>query len=654
MSEIDERNLSYSGSNNNQQQSAGGFDLGKSLGVGGPEIKEVDKAENFKGTLVRLVKYLKPQYPMLIAMIIIAAIGAWFGIWVPDVMKKVTNALTDSIQYFIDIRPESYGGNNQLYSYIGPVLLTCAALYVLNSLFTFISGLIAATMSQRVVRRMRTDVKDKLDKVPLSYFDATPIGDVLARFTIDIEMISLTLQDSINQIITGVMTVVGVFIMMARIDWLLSIVAVVSLPLLLLVSSIIIKRSQIEFARQQKRIGELNGHIEEMYTGHRVIKLYNQEDNSIATYEEINKELKRATRKSQFLAGIILPSIKFIDNLVYVAICVGGGVRAGNGIVTIGDIQALLSYTRSFAQPIENISNIANTIQSSIAAAERVFQVFDLEEMTADGVKSISVKEARGEVDLEHVAFSYTKDKPLITDLSLHVNAGESIAIVGPTGAGKTTMVNLLMRFYEIDNGSIKVDGNDIRDYSRDDLRNLYGMVLQDTWLFNGTVADNIAYGNPNATREEIIEAAKEAYADSFIQTMEHGYDTILSEDASNISAGQKQLLTIARAILKKPRIIILDEATSSVDTRTEKYIQSAMLAMMEGKTSFVIAHRLSTIKHAAVILVMNHGDVVEQGNHETLMAKKGFYYELYNSQFAGVTDDNRDDDTSSARFMQT
>lgn len=655
MSEIDERNLSYSGSNNNQQQSAGGFDLGKSLGVGGPEIKEVDKAENFKGTLVRLVKYLKPQYPMLIAMIIIAAIGAWFGIWVPDVMKKVTNALTDSIQYFIDIRPEEpYGGNNQLYSYIGPVLLTCAALYVLNSLFTFISGLIAATMSQRVVRRMRTDVKDKLDKVPLSYFDATPIGDVLARFTIDIEMISLTLQDSINQIITGVMTVVGVFIMMARIDWLLSIVAVVSLPLLLLVSSIIIKRSQIEFARQQKRIGELNGHIEEMYTGHRVIKLYNQEDNSIETYEEINKELKRATRKSQFLAGIILPSIKFIDNLVYVAICVGGGVRAGNGIVTIGDIQALLSYTRSFAQPIENISNIANTIQSSIAAAERVFQVFDLEEMTADGVKSISVKEARGEVDLEHVAFSYSKDKPLITDLSLHVNAGESIAIVGPTGAGKTTMVNLLMRFYEIDSGSIKVDGNDIRDYSRDDLRSLYGMVLQDTWLFNGTVADNIAYGNPNATREEIIEAAKEAYADSFIQTMEHGYDTILSEDASNISAGQKQLLTIARAILKKPRIIILDEATSSVDTRTEKYIQSAMLAMMEGKTSFVIAHRLSTIKHAAVILVMNHGDVVEQGNHETLMAKKGFYYELYNSQFAGVTDDNRDDDTSSARFMQT
>lgn len=593
---------------------------------------------------------------MLIAMIVIAAIGAWFGIWVPDVMKKVTNALVDSIQYFINIDRPSKGGNNLLYSYIAPVLLTCAGLYVLNALFTFTSGLIAATMSQRVVRRMRTDVKNKLDKVPLSYFDATPIGDVLARFTIDIEMISLTLQDSINQIITGVMTVVGVFIMMARIDWLMSLVALVSLPLLLVVSGIIVKRSQIEFARQQKRIGELNGHIEEMYTGHRVIKLYNQEANSIEAYEKINKELKRATRKSQFLAGIILPSIKFIDNLVYVGICVGGGIRAGNGLVTIGDIQALLSYTRQFAQPIENISNIANTIQSSIAAAERVFQVFDLEEMTPEGEKSISVADAKGEVDLEHVAFSYSKDKPLITDLSLHVNAGESIAIVGPTGAGKTTMVNLLMRFYEIDGGVIKVDGVDIRDYSRDDLRSLYGMVLQDTWLFNGTVAENIAYGNPNATREEIIEAAKEAYADSFIQTMEHGYDTVLNEDASNISAGQKQLLTIARAILKKPKIIILDEATSSVDTRTEKYIQSAMLAMMEGKTSFVIAHRLSTIKHAAVILVMNHGDVVEQGNHETLMAKKGFYYELYNSQFAGVTDDNRDDDTSAnaVKFQQT
>ncbi len=634
----------------NQQQ---GLDLGRALGVGGPEIKEVDKAQNFRATVVRLIKYLKPQYPMLIAMILIAGIGAWFAIWVPDIMKKVTDALADSIEYFIDIgRPPD--GNNQLYSYIASILWTCAALYVLNALFQFTSGLIAASMSQRVVRRMRNDVKHKLDKVPLSYFDATPTGDVIARFTIDIEMISTTLQDSINQIITGVTTVIGVFVMMVRIDWLLSIIALVSLPLLILVSAIIVKKSQKEFAKQQERIGILNGHIEEMYTAHNIVKLYNHEEESIKTYEKINKDLKRATRTSQFLASIILPSIKFIDNLVYVGICVGGGLRAGSGIVTIGDIQALLSYTRQFAQPIENISNIANTIQSAIAAAERVFQVFDLEEMTAEGNRTISVSECQGTVDIEHVAFSYEKDKPLITDLSLHVNAGESIAIVGPTGAGKTTLVNLLMRFYDIDKGKISIDGVDITEYSRNDLRSLYGMVLQDTWLFNGTVADNIAYGNPGATREEIIEAAKEAHADQFIVTMENGYDTELKEGATNISAGQRQLLTIARAILKKPRIIILDEATSSVDTRTEKYVQSAMLAMMKDKTSFVIAHRLSTIKHAAVILVMNHGDVVEQGNHETLMAKKGFYYELYNAQFAGVSDENRDDDTAESRFIQS
>ena len=603
-------------SNLSDTPQAQGLDLGRALGVGGPEIKEVDKAENFRATVVRLIKYLKPQYPMLIAMILIAGIGAWFAIWVPDIMKKVTDALANSIEYFIDIgRPPD--GNNQLYSYIAPILWTCAALYVLNALFQFTSGLIAASMSQRVVRRMRNDVKHKLDKVPLSYFDATPTGDIIARFTIDIEMISTTLQDSVNQIITGVTTVIGVFVMMVRIDWLLSIIALVSLPILIVVSALIVKKSQKEFAKQQERIGILNGHIEEMYTAHNIVKLYNHEKESIETYEKINKDLKRATRKSQFLASIILPSIKFIDNLVYVGICVGGGLRAGSGIVTIGDIQALLSYTRQFAQPIENISNIANTIQSAIAAAERVFQVFDLEEMTPEGSRQISVAECRGTVDIEHVAFSYDKDKPLITDLSLHVNAGESIAIVGPTGAGKTTLVNLLMRFYDIDKGKISIDGVDINEYSRSDLRSLYGMVLQDTWLFNGSVADNIAYGNPGATREEIIEAAKEAHADQFIVTMEHGYDTELKEGATNISAGQRQLLTIARAILKKPRIIILDEATSSVDTRTEKYVQSAMLAMMKDKT-------------------------------------KGFYYELYNAQFAGVSDENRDDDTATARFQQT
>jgi ATP-binding cassette subfamily B protein len=638
-------------------QESKGFNLGSALGVGGPEVPEkIDKAQDFKGTVVRLIKYLKPQLVPLVAMMIIAAIGTWFAIWVPDILKKVTNALTDSLQYFIDIRlPQHSGGegNGVLYTYIAPILWTCAVLYVLNSLFLLTSGMIAASMSQKVVRRMRSDVKDKLDKVPLSYFDSTPTGDVLSRVTNDIEMVSITLQESINQIISGVMTVIGVFIMMVRIDWLLSIIALISLPLLYFASRLIIKKSQIEFARQQKRIGELNGHIEEMYTGHRIIKLYSHEEESIKDYEKINAELKKATRKSQFYAGIVLPTIKFINNLCYVGICVGGGFRAGQGIITIGDIQALLQYTRQFAQPIENISNIANTIQTAMAAAERVFQIFDLEEMEEESARPQSVAHIEGRVDIEHIAFSYSKTKPLITDLSLNVNAGESIAIVGPTGAGKTTLVNLLMRFYELDKGRILIDGVDMRDYTRNDLRSLYGMVLQDTWLFNGSVADNIAYGKPDATREEIIAAAKKAHAHSFIETMERGYDTIINEDASNISQGQKQLLTIARAILKDPKIIILDEATSSVDTRTEKYVQSAMLAMMEGKTSFVIAHRLSTIKSAAVILVMNNGDVVEQGNHETLMAKKGFYYELYNSQFAGITDENRYDDTVVA-FKQT
>ncbi|MDR0855361.1 MAG: ABC transporter ATP-binding protein/permease [Christensenellaceae bacterium] len=625
-----------------------GFNLAGALGATDATavIEGGDKAENFGKTLLRLIRYLKPQLPSLLLMMLLAAISAWFLIWVPDIMKKVTNTLVESLQFFTDITEK---GNNKFHTYITPVLWTCVALYVLNALFMFMSGLIAASMSQKVVRRMRYDVKHKLDKVPLSYFDATPTGDVLSRVTNDIEMVSITLQESINQIISGVMTVIGVFIMMMRIDALLAAIALISLPLLFITSRILIKRAQREFSRQQFKIGQLNGHIEEMYTGHTVVKLFNREDESIVEYENINSELLKATRSSQFLAGIILPSIKFINNLTYVIICVIGGMRAGQGIITIGDIQALLQYTRNFAQPIEQVSNIANTIQTAIAAAERVFQVFDLDEMTSEEGCSEDVSAVEGKVDIEHLAFSYDKNKELIRDLSLNVEQGQSIAIVGPTGAGKTTLVNLLMRFYDPDKGVISVDDTDMLKYTRSSLRSLYGMVLQDTWLFNGSIRDNIAYGNPTATFEEIQEAAKKAYAHSFITTMStevkdedgnvaifNGYDAVLNEDASNVSVGQKQLLTIARAMLKYPKIVILDEATSSVDTRIEKHIQSAMLAMTEGKTSFVIAHRLSTIKSANVILVMNKGDVVEIGNHDTLMEQKGFYYELYNSQFAG------------------
>lgn len=608
------------------EEESGGFDLASTLGVNvGAGPKKVRRANNFGKTVKRLIKYLRPEAIALIGMILCAIIGAWFGVWVPEILKKVTNHLVESITYFKAVNM----------SYVAGILWTSVGLYVLNALFQLTSGMIAASMSQRVVRRMRSDIKDKYDRVALKYFDATPTGDLLSRLTNDVELVSVTLQDSINQIITGVMTIVGVLAMMLRIDPVLALVAIVSFPLYALVTMLIVKRSEKEFAKQQKFMGKLNGHIEEMYTGHNVVKLYNREKNSIEDYGKINEDLKKATKNAQFLAGTVLPLMKFVNNLVYVAICVFGAFRAGAGKITIGDIQAFIQYAKQFASPIENVANIANTIQSAVAAAERVFEVLDLEEMAPDKETQKDMSTVRGDVSFEHVAFSYVEGQNLITDIHLDVKAGESVAIVGPTGAGKTTLVNLLMRFYEIGKGSIRIDGADIRDYSRNDLRSLYGMVLQDTWLFNGTVAENIAYGKADATREEIIAAAKEAYADSFIETMENGYDTVLAEDATNISAGQRQLLTIARAILKNPKIIILDEATSSVDTRTEVYVQKAMLKMMEGRTSFVIAHRLSTIKHAENIIVMKDGDVVETGNHETLMEKGGFYKALYQSQFS-------------------
>ncbi len=606
------------------------IDIAKSLGVSTDVPKLVQKAENAGVTLKRLVRYMKPQAGALIAMALLAAIGAWFAIWVPDILKKITDSLVESIQFFKDVN----------LSYIGNIIWTCAALYFLAALFQFVSGLIGASMSQKAVRRMRNDVKAKLDKVALAYFDQTPVGDIMSRVTNDIEVVAITLQESIVQVITAVMTVIGVFVMMMRLDPVLALISLVSVPLLFITSSIIVKKSQKEFASMQFYIGKLNGHIEEMYAGHNIVELFNREDDSILDYEQINEELRKATKKAQFLASIVLPSIKFVDNLAYVAVCVIGGIRAGSGLITIGDIQAFIQYTRQFAQPIEQVSNIANTIQSALAAAERVFQVFDLEEMEADKVTKVDINTIKGEVEFKNVRFGYSPERTLITNMNLKVEAGDSIAIVGHTGAGKTTLVNLLMRFYELNSGEITIDGININDFSRHDLRTLYGMVLQDTWLFNGTVADNIAYGKKDATREEIIEAAKQAYAHQFITTMEHGYDTVLNEDATNISQGQKQLLTIARAILKDPKIIILDEATSSVDTRTEEYIQSAMLAMMEGKTSFVIAHRLSTIKSAKVILVMNNGNVIEQGCHDSLMEQQGFYYDLYNSQFAGIPEE--------------
>lgn len=628
------------GVKNEQITAAGKIDMGGAFGASSINVEKVEGARHFGKTVKELIKYMRPEMFSVIAMIVLAAVGSWFAVWVPDILKKVTDHLVDSLRYFKDVD----------LSYVSRICLTAGALYCLNALFALASGMIAAGMAQHVVRRMRYDIKSKLDRVPLKYYDGTTTGEILSRLTNDVELVAVTLQDTINQAITVVMTVSGVLFMMFRLDWLLSVITLCSVPVLFAASGLIIRKSQKEFARQQELIGVLNGHIEEMYAGHRVVMLYNHQKESIDDFEVTNKKLLKATRKAQFLAGIILPAIKFINNVCYVLICVIGGFRAGWGYISIGDIQACIQYTRSFAQPIENISNIASTIQSSIASAERVFTMLKIEEMTPDAAGR-DVGRLAGEVEFNHVAFGYTDDKPLIDDLNLHVSAGESLAIVGPTGAGKTTIVNLLMRFYEITGGSITIDGIDIRDMSRDDLRSLYGMVLQDTWLFKGTVSDNIAYGKPDATREEVISAAKKARAHEFIIGMEKGYDTVLNDDATNISQGQKQLLTIARAILKDPKIIILDEATSSVDTRTEQYVQSAMLAMMEGKTSFVIAHRLSTIKSAAVILVMNRGRIVEHGTHETLMAAGGFYCDLYRSQFQGRADEA---EGNGSGFIQT
>ncbi len=601
-----------------------GFDIASSLGVNTGEHKKAQKAKSFGKTAVKLVKYLKPEAFVLFLMALLAIASAVFAIWVPEINKKITNHLVESIQYFQDVDMR----------FVLSILLTGGALYIISALCQLTAAMLAASMSQRVVRRMRNDIRDKFDRVALKYFDATATGDNLSRITNDVELVSVTLQDTINQTISGFMTIVGVIVMMFRMDWVLALITVATVPIYAIVTMLIVKKSEIEFNKQQKYLGALNGHIEEIYSGHNVITLYNRTEEAKAQYDQLNVELEKSTKKAQFLAGTVLPAMRFINNFTYVMICVLGAFRAGSGKITIGDIQAFISYTKQFSQPIENVANIASTIQTAVAAAERVFEVLELDEMVPDKEDSLSIAGVKGDVSMEHVKFSYTADRQLITDMNIDVKSGESIAIVGPTGAGKTTIVNLLMRFYEIDGGVIKIDGEDITNYTRNDLRSLYGMVLQDTWLFNGTVADNIAYGRADATREEIISAAKEAYAHNFIMTMENGYDTVLTEDATNISAGQRQLLTIARAILKQPKIIILDEATSSVDTRTEVYVQQAMLKMMEGRTSFVIAHRLSTIKSAEHILVMKDGDVVEIGNHDTLMAKGGFYKTLYESQF--------------------
>ncbi|MEC1377508.1 ABC transporter ATP-binding protein [Heyndrickxia oleronia] len=596
---------------------------------GGHMMMGQQKAKDFKGTLWRLLSYLKPFRNRLIAVIAAAIMSTIFMIAGPKIMGNAITKLFEGIYGKLTGVP----GAEIDFGAVGQLLLLLAGLYVISSLFSYIQQYLMSIVAQKTVYQLREDVNQKLEKLPLKYYDGRPNGETLSRVTNDVDLIGSTLQQSATQFITSIVTIVGIIIMMLTISPLLTLISIISLPLSIFVIRPVLKRSQKHFMDQQRSLGQLNGHIEEMYTGHQVVKAFGHERKAIAQFDEVNEELYQAGRKAQFISGIIMPMMFFIGNLSYVLISIIGGILVIKRSISIGDIQAFITYSRQFTQPITQTANIANIIQSTVAAAERVFELLDEEEEIPES-KVASLTEAKGAVTFEHVDFGYGKDL-LIKDMNIDVKPGQTVAIVGPTGAGKTTLINLLMRFYELNGGKIKIDGIDTREISREDLRTTFGMVLQDTWLFNGTIKENLAYGKIGATDEEIYQAAKAARADHFIRTLPEGYDTVLNEEASNISQGQKQLLTIARAILADPPIMILDEATSSVDTRTELLIQQAMNRLMEDRTSFVIAHRLSTIRDADLILVMNQGKVIEQGTHQDLLEVDGFYADLYNSQFS-------------------
>ncbi|WP_028391276.1 ABC transporter ATP-binding protein [Bacillus cihuensis] len=606
----------------------GGGPMGHGPG-GGNMMMMGQKAKDFKGTLKRLLLYLKPRSTQLIAVFIAAILSTIFMIVGPKIMGiAITELFEGAFQKF-----QGVPGASINFDKIGHILLLLAGLYVFSSLFNYLQQYIMSSVAQKTVYDLREDVNKKLEKLPLKYFDGRPNGETLSRVTNDIDTVGSTLQQSLTQFITSIVTIIGIIIMMLSISPILTLIAIVSLPISIFAIRPILKRSQKHFADQQRTLGQLNGHIEEMYTGHQVVKVFGHEKKAGAQFDTVNEELYEAGRKAQFISGIIMPMMFFIGNLSYVLISVVGGILVTQRAISIGDIQAFITYSRQFTQPLTQTANIANIIQSTVAAAERVFELLDEEEEVNESATA-HLTRAKGAVTFEHVDFGYDEEL-LIKNMNVNVLPGQTVAIVGPTGAGKTTMINLLMRFYELNGGKIMIDGLEITKMSRNALRKTFGMVLQDTWLFKGTIKDNIAYGKSGATEAEILAAARSSYADHFIRTLPDGYETVLNEEGSNISQGQKQLLTIARAILADPPIMILDEATSSVDTRTEVYIQQAMNRLMEGRTSFVIAHRLSTIKDADLILVMDQGKVIEQGTHKELLAKNGFYAELYNSQFS-------------------
>lgn len=594
---------------------------------GGPGgLGLLEKPKDFKGTLRRLAGYLRPHLGRTVIVFVLAVLSTAFGILSPRILGLATTEMFESVKASRAID----------FSYIGQVLLILGVLYLLSALFSFGQQFIMAGVAQKTVYDLRREIKHKLTRLPLRYYDARTHGEILSRVTNDVDTISSSLQQSLTQLITALVTLVGVIIMMLAISPLLTLVVVLVLPVGFALTRIITKRSRKYFVGQQKNLGELNGHIEEMLTGHKIIKAFSREKQSLEKFKQVNNRLYNAGWKAQFISGIIMPMMSFLNNLGFVAVCALGGFLVGRGNMALGDLQAMIHYSRHFTQPITQTASIANILQATMAAAERVFEVLDEEEEVPDNPNAPEISSVRGSVNFAGVQFGYDEGNLLYENLDIDVHEGQTVAIVGPTGAGKTTLVNLLLRFYDVDAGRITVDGVDIKELTRKDLREIFGMVLQDTWLFHGPIRDNIAYGRLDASEEEVVQAAVAARADHFIRTLPEGYNTLLNEEATNISQGEKQLLTIARAILADPAILILDEATSSVDTRTEVLIQKAMAELMQGRTSFVIAHRLSTIRNADLILVMNEGQIVEQGTHEGLLNQNGFYAELYNSQFAG------------------
>ena len=595
------------------------------MGMGGGE-----KARDFRGTMKSLAKYLRPYRVSIIVVLAFATASTAFAILGPKILGKATTRLFDGVLAKVAQVP----GASIDFQYILNIVLLLIGLYVISAVFNYIQGYIMAGVAMKVTYDLRKSISEKITPLPLKYFDTKPFGDVLSRVTNDVDSISNTLTQSLSQIVSSVTMIIGVLVMMFSINWMMTIVALLVLPLSLGFVAFVVRRSQKYFRTQQEYLGHVNGHVEEMYSGHNVMKAFNGEARSVKKFDGLNEELYGSAWKSQFFSGMMMPIMQFLSNLGYVGVSILGGYLAVRGVIEVGDIQAFIQYMRSFNQPIMQTANIANVLQLTAAAAERVFEFLAEEEEIPDPAQPVKLEKVTGAVTFKNVSFGYDPAKTVINDFSVDIKPGQKVAIVGPTGAGKTTIVKLLMRFYDVNKGAVLIDGVDIRDFRREDLRDIFGMVLQDTWLFNGAIKENIRYGNLHATDEEVIAAARTAYLDHFIHTLPHGYDMELNEEASNISQGQKQLLTIARAVLENPRILILDEATSSVDTRTEVLIQQAMEQLMKGRTSFIIAHRLSTIRHADIILVMKDGEIVEQGHHLELLAANGFYASLYNSQF--------------------